>query len=374
MKEPFVFGKAVRGEYFTDRKEETFKLVNNFKYGVNTIIISPRRYGKTSLVKHAIANCKDKDLKIVFIDIFASRNPEEFCRMFADAVIKQTSSKIEEWADITKKFLSNLAPKISISADPMNEISLSFGVKPDAMDMENILDLPEKIAKNKKCKIVVCIDEFQQIGEYPDSLYFQRKLRSHWQHHEHTSYCLFGSKKHMMKELFEKSNFPFYKFGDLFYLDKIAEDDWVEYITSRFRSANKEIREAVARDICRLTDNYSSYVQQLSWLLWIRFEEGNQEEILQKAFNEMLAHSSVLFEQITQNLTAYQMNFLRAIIDGVSSDFSKKEILEKYDLGTAGNIAKLKNALIKKEIIDYSNGRYFIADPILKVWLSHRLR
>lgn len=374
MKEPFVFGKAVRGEYFTDRKEETFKLVNNFKYGVNTIIISPRRYGKTSLVKHAIANCKDKDLKIVFIDIFTSRNPEEFCRMFADAVIKQTSSKIEEWADITKKFLSNLAPKISISADPMNEISLSFGVKPDATDMDNILDLPEKIARNKKCKIVVCIDEFQQIGEYPDSLYFQRKLRSHWQHHEHTSYCLFGSKKHMMKELFEKSNFPFYKFGDLFYLDNIAEDDWVEYITSRFRSANKEVRESVARDICRLTDNYSSYVQQLSWLLWIRFEEGNQEEILQKAFNEMLAHSSVLFEQITQNLTAYQMNFLRAIIDGVSSDFSKKEILEKYDLGTAGNIAKLKNALIKKEIIDYSNGRYFIADPILKVWLSHRLR
>lgn len=374
MKEPFVFGKAVRGEYFTDRKEETSKLVNNFKYGVNTIIISPRRYGKTSLVKHAIANCKDKDLKIVFIDIFASRNPEEFCRMFADAVIKQTSSKIEEWADITKKFLSNLAPKISISADPMNEISLSFGVKPDAMDIDNILNLPEKIAKNKKCKIVVCVDEFQQIGEYPDSLYFQRKLRSHWQHHEHTSYCLFGSKKHMMKELFEKSNFPFYKFGDLFYLDKIAEDDWVEYITSRFKSANKEIRESVARDICKLTDNYSSYVQQLSWLLWIRFEEENQEEILQKAFNEMLAHSSVLFEQITQNLTAYQMNFLRAIIDGVTSDFSKKEVLEKYDLGTAGNITKLKNALIKKEIIDYSNGKFFIADPILKVWLSRRLR
>lgn len=177
-----------------------------------------------------------------------------------------------------------------------------------------------------------------------------------------------------MNELFEKSSFPFYKFGDLFYLDKIGEDDWVEYITAKFKSAGKEIKESVARRICELTDNYSSYVQQLSWLLWIRFEPENQDEILQQAFQEMLAHCSVLFEQQTQNLTAYQMNFLKALIDGVSNDFTQKEVLEKYDLGTPGNIAKLRSALIKKELIDYGNGKYFITDPILKVWLSRQLK
>lgn len=372
MIEPFSFGKAVSGEYFTDRKSETAKLINNFRYGINTIIISPRRYGKTSLVKKAISACEDPNIKIVFLDIFASRNPEEFCRIFADAVLKQTSSKLEEWTGMARQFLSHLSPRVSINPDPLTELSISFGIKPKESDIDSILDLPEKIATEKNCKIVVCIDEFQQIGEYPDSLYFQRALRTHWQHHNHASYCLFGSKKHMMNELFGLSSYPFYKFGDIFYLDKISKEDWVMFIEDRFKSAGKEIKRETAEKICELTDCYSSYVQQLSWLLWIKFDVANQDDILTKAFEEMLAHCSVLFEQQTQNLTGYQMNFLRAIVDGVTNDFTSKDIMDKYDLGTPGNISKLKNALLKKELIDYTSNGYFISDPILKTWLKRQ--
>ena len=374
MKEPFVFGKAVDNEYFTDRKEETVKLVNNFRYGINTIIVSPRRYGKTSLVKKAIRECDDKNVKIVFLDIFASRNAEEFCRLFADAVIKQTSSKMEEWLEDARKFLTQLAPRLNISPDPMQEISISFGVKPSEIDINSILDLPEKIAREKNCKIVVCIDEFQQVGEYSDSLYFQRKLRSHWQHHHSASYCLFGSKKHMMNELFGKSSNPFYKFGELINLNKIGRKDWIEFIIGRFKSAGKEIKPSIAEGICEYTEDYSSYVQQLSWLVWIKFDIDKQEEILASAFEEMLNHCSVLFEQQTQNLTAFQMNFLRALTDGITKDFTRKEVLEKYDLGTPGNINRLKQTLIKKELIDYSGGEYHITDPILKIWLGRQFR
>lgn len=373
MNEPFVFGKAVTGQYFTDRKEETLKLVNNFRYGINTIIISPRRYGKTSLVKKAISSCEDPKVKIVFMDIFAGRNPEEFCRIFADAIIKQTSSKLEEWTDMARNFLSQLSPRFNLSTDPMNEFSISFGLKPNEPDIDTILDLPEKIAISKKCRIVVCIDEFQQVGEYPDSLYFQRKLRSHWQHHQHVSYCLFGSKKHMMTELFGKQSYPFYKFGELFYLGKIPQPDWVEFIEERFKSAGKKIKRSVAERICELADNYSSYVQQLSWLLWIKFEEKRQEEILEETFEELLTHCSVLFEQQTQNLTAYQMNFLKAIANGVTKDFTKKDIIDSFDLGTPGNINRLRTALMQRELIDYSQDGYYIADPVLKVWLKRRL-
>lgn len=373
MNEPFVFGKAVTGQYFTDRKEETLKLVNNFRYGINTIIISPRRYGKTSLVKKAISSCEDPKVKIVFMDIFAGRNPEEFCRIFADAIIKQTSSKLEEWSDMARNFLSQLSPRFNLSTDPMNELSISFGLKPNEPDIDTILDLPEKIAISKKCRIVVCIDEFQQVGEYPDSLYFQRKLRSHWQHHQHVSYCLFGSKKHMMTELFGKQSYPFYKFGELFYLGKIPQLDWVEFIEERFKSAGKKIKRSVAERICELADNYSSYVQQLSWLLWIKFEENRQEEILEETFEELLTHCSVLFEQQTQNLTAYQMNFLKAIANGVTKDFTKKDIIDSFDLGTPGNINRLRTALMQRELIDYSQEGYYIADPVLKVWLKRRL-
>lgn len=374
MKEPFVFGKAVDNEYFTDRKEETKKLIANFKYGINTIIISPRRYGKTSLVKKAIKECDDKNVKIVFLDIFSCRNPEDFCRTFADAIIKQTSSKLEEWIKDAQRFLSHLSPRFNISPDPMSELSISFGIRPSEFDMDSILDLPEKIAKEKKCKIVVCIDEFQQIGEFEGSIYFQRKLRSHWQHHHSVSYCLFGSKKHMMIELFEKPSYPFYKFGDLINLNKIGRKDWIQFIIERFKSERKEIDEKIANEICELTEDYSSYVQQLSWLVWIKFDPYRQEEILKSAFEEMLAHCSILFEQQTQNLTSYQMNFMKAIIDGVNRDFTRKEVMERYNLGTPGNINRLKTALIKKELIEFTNRQYFIADPILKVWLRRQFK
>lgn len=372
MKEPFVFGRAVSNEYFTDRKEETGKVVANFKYGVNTIIVSPRRFGKTSLVKRAMEKCNDKDVKIVFMDIFPSRNPEEFCRIFADAVIKQTSSKLEEWIETAKGFLSHLSPRFNISNDPMHELSISFGIKPSELDMDSILDLPEKIANEKRCRVVVCIDEFQQVGEYEGSIYFQRRLRSHWQHHQKASYCLFGSKKHMMNELFEKSSNPFYKFGELINLNKIERRDWVEFIMGRFKSEGKEIKESVAYKICELVEDYSSYVQQLSWLVWIKFDSENQEKIVKEAFEEMVAHCSILFEQQTQNLTSFQMNFLKALVNGITKDFTSKEVMEKYNFGTQGNINRLKTALIKKELIEYSNGRYLITDPILKVWLKRQ--
>lgn len=372
MKEPFIFGRAVSGEYFTDRENETKKLVDNFRYGINTIIVSPRRYGKTSLVKKAINCCVDPDVRIVFLDVFSSRNPEEFCKIFADAIIKQTSSRVEEWIEEAKRFLSHLAPRINISPDPLSEVSLSFGVIPSEMDIDSILDLPEKIAKSKNCRIVVCIDEFQQVGEYSQSLHFQRKLRTHWQHHESASYCLFGSKKHMMNELFEKPSNPFYKFGELINLNKIGTEDWVKFIIERFNSSGKTMPQSVAEQICRLTDTYSSYVQQLSWLVWIKYDKDHLDEVLQQAYEELLAHSSVLFEQQTQDLTAYQMNFLKALTDDVNKDFTSKEILRQYELGTAANITRLKNALIKKELIEYSQGNYRITDPILKEWLRRR--
>ena len=372
MKEPFIFGKAVSDEYFTDRKEETKKLKANFKYGINTIIISPRRYGKTSLVKKAMNECDDNNVKIVFLDIFSSRDPEEFCRIFADAVIKQTSSKLEEWIMTAKRFLSNLSPRFNLSPDSLNEFSLSFGVRKAELDIDSILDLPEKIAKEKNCKVVVCIDEFQQIGEYNESIYFQKELRTHWQHHKLTSYCLFGSKKHMMNELFEKPSNPFYKFGELINLKKIERQEWIRFIIERFKSEGKEIKETIANKICELTKDYSSYVQQLSWLVWIKFDFENQEETLNKAFEEMLSHCSILYEQQTQNLTSYQMNFLRALIDGINQDFTSKEVMEKYNLGTPGNINRLKNALVKKELIEYTDRHYVIADPILEVWLRRQ--
>jgi len=370
MEKPFVFGVATSGDNFTDREKETQRLLLNFTHGVNTILISPRRWGKTSLVKKVAQLAQTKTRKIVYLDIFSCRTESEFYRLFATSVLKQTSSKWDEWVENTKQFLAHINPKISIGTDPMNDFSISFEYSMQDNAGNDILQLPEKIAIEKGIQIVICIDEFQQISDFEDSKTFQKKLRTVWQLQQHVSYCLFGSKKHLMNELFEKKNLPFYKFGDAIYLTKIETKYWIEYICKRFENTGKHISPELAKEICRLVDNQSSYVQQLAWLLWIRTTDIATEEQLTHALEDLLDQNNILFQSETENLSAYQMNFLKAVIDGIHSKFSSKEIILKYNLGTSANIVRLKSALLQKELIETDGKEIILADPVFGVWFK----
>lgn len=368
-KKPFIFGVATSGVNFTDRKKETERLLLNFRHGINTVLISPRRWGKTSLVRKVCQLAQSDELKIVYLDVFACRSDREFYDAFAAAVLKQTSSRFEEWLENARLFLSRISPKISMGADPMTDFSISFDVNTKSDDVDEILQLPEKIAKKKGCNIVVCIDEFQQIAEFQDSRIFQKRLRTVWQLQSSASYCLFGSKKHLMNELFEKKSLPFYKFGDAVYLQKIGTDDWVEYICGRFEATGKHISEELAAKVCQAVDNHSSYVQQLAWLVWIHTDKSAAEHDFDAAYQDLLDQNTPLFEKQTENLTNYQMNFMRAVIDGVHSGFTTREIMEKYDLGSSANVTAVKSALIRKELIEIDSRQVVISDPVMAEWL-----
>lgn len=373
MEKPFVFGVATSGDNFTDREKETQRLLLNFTHGVNTILISPRRWGKTSLVKKVAQLAQTKTRKIVYLDIFSCRTESEFYRLFATSVLKQISSKWDEWVENTKQFLAHINPKISMGTDPMNDFSISFEYNMQDNAGNDILQLPEKIAIEKGIQIVICIDEFQQISDFEDSKTLQKKLRTVWQLQQHVSYCLFGSKKHLMNELFEKKNLPFYKFGDAIYLTKIETKYWIEYICKRFENTGKRISPELAKEICRLVDNHSSYVQQLAWLLWIRTTDMATEEQLTHALEDLLDQNNILFQSETENLSAYQMNFLKAVIDGIHSKFSSKEIILKYNLGTSANIVRLKSALLQKELIETDGKEIILADPVFGVWFKREI-
>lgn len=371
---PFVFGVRVEGNTFTDRKEETNRLKMNFLYGVNTILISPRRMGKTSLVEKVCSLVESNTLKIAKIDAFGCRSENDFINAFATAVVRATSSKWEEWMENAKTFLSRFIPKISIGQDPLTDFSIALEYNRANTVTEDILQLPETIAKQKGIKIVICIDEFQQIADFPDSITFQKKLRSVWQLQSNVSYCLYGSKKHMMEKMFQSQSHPFYRFGDLFYLDKISETDWVEYICDRFRVTGKEISRELASEICTVTDRYSSYVQQLAWLVWLRTDKHATKEDVEFGIDRMLDACEPLFIQQTESLSAYQMNFLRALTNGVHTGFTRSEILDTYQLGTAANISRLKKALTEKDLIMMTAPKKLeISDPILALWLKRRV-
>ena len=370
---PFIFGVATSGENFTDRKNETARLLTNFRHGVNTVLISPRRWGKTSLVQKVAALAQSDDLRVVYLDIFSCRSDKEFYDAFASAVLRQTSSKWKEWVENAKSFLSRIRPKISFGSDSVAEFSVSLEMDPQSDDVAEILQLPEKIAQEKGVKIVVCIDEFQQIAEFKDSKTFQKRLRTVWQLQKNVSYCLFGSKKHLMNELFEKKSLPFYKFGDAIYLQRIPATDWVDYICERFKATGKTISPELAERVCVAVECHSSYVQQLAWLIWVNTDKIATEKDFEEAYRDILAQNTPLFEKLTENLSSYQMNFLRAIIDGVRKEFSAQEVVQKYKLGSSANVAIVKRALVKKEIVEIEKREVIISDPLLKVWLKQEL-
>ena len=374
MKKAFVYGMSVEGDNFTDRVNETKRLKMDFENGINVILVSPRRIGKSSIVRKVMNEIADPKIKTVFIDIYDCRNEYDFYNRFASELLKQTASKTEQVIENIKRFLVRLTPKIAFSPEPMSEYSLSLGITPQNYQPEEILQLPEVIGQAQDLHIVVCIDEFQQIGEMSDSLTIQKRLRGIWQHQRHVSYCLFGSKKHMMTKLFLNRKMPFYQFGEMMYLDKIPTADWVPFICSRFEIQNKQISGELAQRICETVEGNSSYVQQLAWNVLAETEKVATEQDFCRGVDALLAQCSALFEEQLKGLTGFQINFLRALCDGVSSDFGSKAILESYNLGSKSNISRIKTTLQDKEMIDFDKDGVYLEDPVFRIWFKRIIK
>lgn len=369
MKTPFMYGVAADSDHFTDRENETKRLQLNFENGINTIIISPRRWGKTSLVNRVAENMLNhSSVQIVRMDAFSVRTPDDFYRLFATEIIKQTSSRIEEWMENAKRFLSSLVPVLSISSDPINPVSLSLkSVNKDYG--KEVLTMPERIAKAKGKHLVICIDEFQQIGELRDSLTFQKQLRSVWQHQHNVSYCLYGSKRHLLMNMFGKRSYPFYKFGDILFLERIPIAYWQEYISSRFEQSGRRIDARYIDDIYSYVNGDSSYIQQLSWLIWTRTENEVTDEVLSESENDLLTQNHALFMEQINGLSASQIRFVKAIQAGNTANIGRKEVIDEFELGSTANVATMKKALQKKEIIDVEGGSVYFSDPLFSHWL-----
>ena len=374
MEKSFVYGVAVTDYNFTGRKEESRRLRSNFENGLNTILISPRRWGKTSLVNHVCRQLEGTDLITVRLDIFGCKSEYEFYNALAAAVLQQTASKVQQWMEEARDFLVRLTPKISISPDPVSEFSVSLGITPETHTPEQVLEMVETIAKQKNKHIVVCIDEFQQIGEFANSKSVQARLRSVWQHHHLTSYCLFGSKRHMMSDIFLNRSMPFYQFGDLIWLQKIPTEDWIPYIISHFEAAGRHISETMARHICETVDNYPSYVQHLASIMLSRLPEGASatEDLLVPSVTELISTNEALYMQQVEPLSVYQMNLLRAITSGIHTGFNEKRVRQQFDLGSPSNFVRLKTALIERDLIYSEMKHLYITDPVFTLWFRRR--
>ncbi len=373
MEKAFVYGMSVEGNNFTDRTEETRRIKADFEHGINVILISPRRMGKTSLVKKVIAEMDNPMIKVVYMDIYDCRSEYDFYNRFAESIMKAMGTKLEQVMENIRQFLVRVSPKISFSPEPTAEFSLSLGITPKDYSPEEILNLPERIAHERGLRLVVCIDEFQQIGEFTDSLTVQKRLRGAWQHHQNVSYCFFGSKRHLMENIFQSRRMPFFQFGEMLHLGCIPTEFWVPFICSRFEKYGKHISEHFATRICNTVHNYSSYVQQLAWNVMAETVVEVDEESMENGINALLQQCNSLFIQQTEGLTTYQLNFLRLLCSGVHSGFTAQAVAETWPLGSKSNIDRIRKALIDKELVTLEKDGIYIADCVFELWFKREM-
>lgn len=195
-------------------------------------------------------------------------------------------------------------------------------------------------------------------------------MRGVWQHQQHVSYCLFGSKQHMMTNLFQNKRMPFYQFGEPNYLKPIPTEDWIPFIQNKFNERGLEIAEHYIVQICDVVQIQSSYVQQLAWNVMLNTESVVSDEELNMGLNDLLAQCTPLFIEQIGSLSSYQLNFLKAIIDGQHDQWTSQEVLSRYNLGTKSNVSKMQKILVERDFVEQRNGGLYMSDPMLQLWLK----
>ncbi len=373
MNKPFNYGKIAEFNYFTNRTKEVKWLEMQINAGINCILMSPRRWGKSSLVQHTANTIRKKNSKIVFcfLDLYNIRSEKEFLELFSTTIIKATSSSFDDAVRNVKAVFKQLIPSVAISADPNAEIELSFNWKDLQKNMTEVLNLPEKISVAKNIQVVVCVDEFQNISFMDDGIAFQKKLRAHWQKHQKANYILYGSRRHLMLDFFTKSSMPFYRFGEIMFLEKISEEHWVNYIVQRFVATNKKISNTYAATIAQAMKNHPYYVQQYAQAVWQQTTKTVNANNLYEATEDLLDQYTILYQKEVDMLTNFQLNFLKALSNNEIA-FGSKKILEDYELGTSANITRIKAALQNHEIIDVLGKTITFNDPLFAIWLEKR--
>jgi len=371
MVNPFLFGKTVSKASFTDRESETQQLLSNVKSGINTIIVSPRRYGKTSLIINLASVNNDSKIVFVHIDMYNIRTEQEFYTKFSAKVIEAASSKLDERIKTLKKFLSRFQPSVSVDMGYESNFEFSLNLSDNPVETEDILNLPEKISKEKGLKIVVCLDEFQNIEYFKNPLAFQKTCRSYWQNHERVNYILFGSKQHMLTGLFQQRNAPFYRFGEVIYLGKIDTKYLTKFILERFTSTKKKIIIELAEKLVSLVKNHPYYTQQLAYILWNLTEHEATEELLQQAKETLLDQNTMFYQSDVEGISNSQINFLKAVISG-EKKINSQESLIKYNLNSTANVVRVKKALVKKEILNIYQNQVEFYDTVFELWLRER--
>lgn len=368
---PFVFGKIAPSENFCNRIEEKKQILEYIDSAYSFWLFAPRRFGKSSLIKQVFESV-DSNTKTIYIDLYNVKTVDNFVRKFS----KLISTELFNWKDdlktISKDFktyFKNLQPALEFDAEGIPSVSLSKNKIKEHEDIETILNLPEKLAKQQGIKICIAFDEFQEIERIDK--FIINWMRSAFQNHQNVSYAFLGSKQTLMEDIFSSINSPFYEFAIKMDIKPINRIELFEFIKSKFDENNLRITTKTINSILDLSECHPHFTQYFASVVYNEIRNNtiqNEENFENNWMNKIIDSQSLIFQNIFDALTNNQRNLLIALCYTSTEIFSQKAQKE-YNLPISSSINTSIESLIKKDLIYKSNTKYMITNPVLKYWL-----
>lgn len=372
MDNPFVYGEAVSGSYFTNRKKEIKELKSELKNGQNIIIFSPRRYGKTSLIKEVLAGLKKEGLITLYIDLFFVNSKHKFIDAYAEAIARELSGPLTKIIASIKNLIPMLIPKIVIKSGGGTTFEFDFDrTKKVSPILENIYESVHRLASRQKKKAVVVFDEFQELLSFDDGE-IEAGMRARFQFHRQVSYVFLGSKRNLMQKLFEDKNRPFYNSGRKYPLKRIEKTEFTKYIVERFHQTGIKISEEIISNLLEATKCHPYYTQELCHFVWENSRDNKKvvANIIEKSIHEILAAESTNYNNIWDGLTAKQKGFLIALATNPLANVYSKDFILNNQLGAASTVQRLVKLLYNKQLVEKENGSIFFEDIFFEKWIK----
>lgn len=366
---PFLLSGYISQDYFCDRESETEKIIDAIQNNRNVTLYSQRRIGKTSLINHAFHSLKSqKNTVNVYLDVLSTNSINEFINIFGNAVLNSIETKPEKLFNKVKELFFNLRPIISI--DPLTgfpNFQLNITSNQEAeQSIEGIFNY----LKTQKKKIVIAIDEFQQIREYPEKN-IEALLRANIQQLTNTTFIFSGSKKHLLLSMFDDKNRPFFKSTQLVELDKIDKKIYSNFIISHFAKADKTISASLTDRILEWTNAQTFYVQYICNRLFSKAIKQISDKTVSEIIIEILQEQEITFINYRNLLTDYQWKILRAIAsEGKVKSVLSKNFISKYKLNTPSSVKTAVDSLLVKDILVNDVLGYYIQDVLFQRWLE----
>ena len=371
MANPFKYGTVVSGEDFADREAELQELGSRLKETVRIFLVAPRRYGKTSLIRNVLMTLQKQKFLTAYVDLYWAASSSDLMELYTSSVVQGSKSIAKRAAHFVKEFLPRLRPSLSFDAAGNPEISVGFSVESRAEVAEEVFHLPEQIAKSQGKRFVVVLDEFQEIMRIGgDNL--ERQLRAAIQHHTRVSYLFAGSKSHMLIDMVSEKTRPFYQMGTLMNLDKIPEQEFKEFVRSKFTKFGKNISPTAIDRIFTESQNIPHYVQLLSFYLWDHYQDLKEigEQHVVEAMSLILRGQEPAYLTIWEGLTSHQRKTMKAAATLQGQLLTSKETVQRFRLESASNVAKSLSALCSKGILRKEQDRYVFEDVLLGRWVE----